>query len=171
MPFGFYENFPSHIHRVESFASGFSNVQLQQKLIQGFYEINRKEFSFEEVANPTIPGCKLIFEFGLAGDEGFNYINEEEAKKVLSLLMGVHLHIMDFFCGVRYYKSKEDKKTALRFDYYLLRTIFNRGKIEIQVHHERGPRYVSPEDLTMFIFKEMNEGSDKKVLRKTKSVV
>lgn len=170
MPFGFYEDFPSHIHRVESFASGCSNLQLQQKLIQCLYEINRKEFSFEEVANPTIPGCKLIFEFGLAGDEGFNYIDKEEAKKVLSLLMGAHLHIMDFFCGVRYYKSKEDKKTALRFDYYLLRTIFNQGKVEIQVHHERGPRYVSPEDLIMFILKEMNQGTDKKVLRKTKSV-
>ncbi len=171
MNFGFYENFPSHIHRVESFSSSLPNVQLQQKLMQIFYEINRKDFSFEEVANPTIPGCKVIFEFGLADTEGFNFIDDEETKKALNLLMDEHLHIMDFFCGIRYYKCKDEEKTALKFDYYLLRTIFNHGKVEIQVHHERGPRYVSPEDLTLFIFKQINEGSNKKVLRKTKPVV
>ncbi len=167
MPFGFYENFPSHIHRVESFASGFSNVQLQQKLIQIFYEINRKEFSFEEVTNPTIPECKVIFEFGLADAEGFNYIDDEEAKIALNSIVNEHLHIIDFFCGIRYYKVNTEKKTALKFDYYLLRFVFSRGTIQIQIHHERGPRYISPEDLTQFIFTQTNQGSNKKALRKT----
>ena len=166
MTFGFYENFPSHIHKVESFTSSFSNSQLQQKIIQIFYEINRKEFTFEEVSNPTIPESKVIFEFGLADAEGFSFIEDEEAKKAFNLLTKEHLHTIDFFCAIRYYKGNKKKKTALKFDYYLLRTIYNRGNIEIQVHHERGPRYVSPEDLTQFIFKQINEGSTKKILRK-----
>ena len=82
MTLGFYENFPPNIHMVESFNSTLSSKQLQQRLIQVLYEINRKEFSFEEAANPTIPECKLIFEFGLADAENFNYIDEEEVKKV-----------------------------------------------------------------------------------------
>ncbi len=81
MTLGFYENFPSNIHMIESFNSTLSSKQLQQKLIQVFYDVNRKEFSFEEVANPTIPECKVIFEFGLADAESFNYIDEEEARK------------------------------------------------------------------------------------------
>ena len=166
MTFGFYENFPLHIHRVENFASSFSNTQLQQKLIQIFYEINQKEFSFEEVANPTIPGCKVIFEFGLADAEGFDYIDEEEASKALNLIINEHFHIIDFFCGIRYYKGDTEKKTPLKFDYYILRTTYNRNNFEIQVHHERGPRYISPEDLTLFIFNKINEVSNRKVLRK-----
>ena len=67
---------------VETFNSILSSKQLQQRLIQVLYEINRKEFSFEEAANPTIPECKLIFEFGLADNEDFNFIDEEEVKKV-----------------------------------------------------------------------------------------
>ncbi len=171
MTFGFYKNFPTHIHRVESFASSFSTLQLQLRTIQIFFEINRKEFSFEEVSNPTIPEGKVIFEFGLADSEGFSYIDEEEARKAPDLLSKDALQSVDFFCGIRYYKTNNEKKTALKFDYYLLRTMFNRGTVEIQVHHERGPMYVSPKDLIQFILKQMNEGSDKKILRKKKTVI
>jgi len=166
---GFYENFPSNIHMVESFNSTLSSKQLQQRLIQVFYEINRKEFSFEEAANPTIPECKLIFEFGLADAEDFNYIDEEEVKKVRNLLEKEHLRTMDFFCAIRYYKG--EKKSALKFDYYLLRTVYDRDILEIQVFHKKGPRYISPEDLTLFIFNKTNESSNRKILKKQVSNV
>jgi len=163
---GFYENFPSNIHMVESFNSTISSKQLQQRLIQVFYELNGKELSFEEVANPTIPECKLIFELGLAEAKSFNYIDEEEVKKAINLLAKEHLHTMDFFCAIRYYKGNAEKKTALKFDYYLLRTIFSKDTFEIQVFHERGPRYISPEDLTLLIFNKINEAAKRKVLKK-----
>ena len=164
MTLGFYDNFPQNIHMVESFNSTLSSKQLQQRLIQVLYEINRKEFSFEEAANPTIPECELIFEFGLADAENFNYIDEEEVKKVRNLLEKEHLHTMDFFCAIRYYKG--EKKKALKFDYYLLRTVYDRGVLGIQVFHKKGPRYMSPEDLTLFIFNKTNETSNRKILKK-----
>jgi hypothetical protein len=164
---GFYENFPSNIHMVESFNSTLSSKQLQQRLIQVFYDVNRKEFSFEEVAIPTIPGCRVIFDFGLAYAESFNYIDEEELGKALNLLAKERLHTMDFFCAIRYYKGNAEKKTALKFDYYLLRTVYSRGAFEIQVFHERGPRYISPEDLALFIFNKINEAAKRKVLKKS----
>ena len=167
MTLGFYENFPSNIHMVESFNSTLSSKQLQQKLIQVFYDVNRKEFSFEEVANPTIPECKLIFELGLAEAKSFNYIDEEELGRTLNLLEKERLHTMDFFCAIRYYKGNAEKKTALKFDYYLLRTIFSKDAFEIQVFHERGPRYISPEDLALFIFNKTNEAAKRKVLKKS----
>ncbi len=167
MTLGFYENFPSNIHMVESFNSTLSSKQLQQKLIQVFYDVNRKEFSFEEVANPTIPECKLIFELGLAEAKSFNYIDEEELGRTLNLLEKERLHTMDFFCAIRYYKGNAEKKTALKFDYYLLRTIFSKDAFEIQVFHERGPRYISPEDLALFIFNKINEAAKRKVLKKS----
>jgi hypothetical protein len=163
---GLYENFPIQIHRIESFTSKLPAKQLQQKLIELFFETNRKELSFEEVANPTIPGCKVIFEFGLAYAEGFNYIDDEELKKVSDLLAKEHLHTIDFFCLIRYYRENGESKQALKFDYYLFRTMYNRGNLDIQVFHERGPRYISPEDLTSFIFNQINTGLKKKVLKK-----
>ena len=46
--------------------------------------------------NPTIPECKVIFEFGLADAQGFNYIDNEEAKKAVNLLINEHLHTYRF---------------------------------------------------------------------------
>jgi hypothetical protein len=150
----------------QDFHSTVPSEQIQRRLIQAFYEINRKEFSFEEAAYPTIPECRIIFEFGLADAESFNYIDEEEVKKALNLLAKEHLGTLDFFCAIRYYKGNAEKKRALKFDYYLIRTLYSRDIFEIQVYHKKGLRYLSPEDLTLFIFNKINEGSNRKVLKK-----
>jgi len=151
---------------IQRFNSALPSKQLQRRLIQAFYEINRKEFSFEEAANPTIPECKIIFEFGLADAENFNYIDEEEVKKAIKLLAKEQLDTVDFFCAIRYYKGKAEKKRALKFDYYLIRTSYSRDMFEIQISHKKGLRYLSPEDLTLFIFNKINEASNRKVLKK-----
>ncbi len=167
MTLGYYESFPSNIHFVESFHSSLSSRKLQQRLMQVIGTINRKEFSFEEVANPTVSGGKVIFEFGLADGSGFNFIDEAEVKKTLEVLSGERLQALDFFCVVRYYRVSGEKRKALKFDYYLLRTVYSKDILEVQVSHERGPRYLSPEDLSMFIFGKINEAASRKVLKRT----
>lgn len=168
MTIGFYENFPVQIHWVENFTSSLPTRQLQQKLIQLFCEINSREFCFEEITNPTIPEGKIVFEFGLADSRGFSFINSEETKKAIDLLAKIRIESLDAFCAIRYYKGIV-KQTPLKFDYYLLRTIFSKNAFEIRVHHERGPRYISPEDLTLIIFNKINEISDRKILKKSRS--
>jgi hypothetical protein len=165
---GKYQNFPVGIHFTERFSCSTSSRQLQQKLIQRLCEVNQKTFSFEEVANPTIPDSTLIFEFGLAEMDGFSFIDEEETKKVLALKDA--LHVMDFFCSIRYYKSVDGKKTPLKFDYYMVRLHFSKGEVVFQLFHERGPRYVSPEDLTLFIVNKANEGSVGRILKRIEAV-
>ncbi len=170
MTLGFYENFPANIHRIDRFNSILSSKQLQQKLIQVFFNVNCKEFSFEEVTNPTVPQGRVIFEFGLADCESFNYIDAEELKKANNFLAKERLGSMDFFCSIRYYKGIGEKRTPLKFDYFMFRTIFSKEFFEVQIFHERGPRYISPEELTAFIFAKINESSssNRKILKKTK---
>jgi len=162
---GFYSNFPINIHRLESFSTTFSNKQLQRRLIHVLRDINRKTFSFEEVAYPTVLNCTIIFEAGLAEAESFNYIDEEETKKVLSALRKAPFQIMDFFCAVRYHKGLGKKKKPLKFDYYMMRTVFGKNVVEIQVFHERGPQYLSPEDIVTFLANKINETSARKILK------
>ena len=166
MTLGFYENFPANIHRIDTFSSTISSKQLWQKLIQALHEVNNKEFNFEEVTNPTVPEGKVIFEFGLAESGNFNYIDKEEVKKTLYFLAKERLRSMDFFCSIRYYKETGEKKRPLKFDYYMLRTIFSKDIFEVHVFHERGPRYISPEDLTNFIYNKLNQVSSKKILKR-----
>lgn len=129
--------------------------------------VNKKEFSFEDVSIPTVPDGKVIFEFGLADDEkfNFNYVDREEVKKALDSLSKAP-DTLDFFCVIRYYQVKGEKRQALKFDYYLLRTMYEKELFELQVFHQRGPRYLSPEELIWFVFNEINQASSRKILKK-----
>jgi hypothetical protein len=163
---GFYENFPVNIHRIENFTTPLSSKKLQQRLIQVLHDINRRTLSFEEIAYPTVPECTIIFEAGLAEAKSFNYIDEEEAKKVLRVLRKGALRSMDFFCAVRYYKGTAEKKAPLKFDYYMMRAVFGKNAVEIRVFHERGPRYISPEDIITFLANEVNKTSSRRILKR-----
>lgn len=165
MTLGTYNNFPPNYHHIQTYFSTVSGRQLQQRLIQFLMEINRKEFSFEEVSIPTIPNGQIIFEFGIAEEGNFNYLSSEEAKRILSRVAKEQVAYLDFFCSIRYYKTSGEGRQALKFDYYLLRILFGKGTFEVQLFHERGPRYLSPEDLVEFLFKGVNGGSNKKILR------
>jgi hypothetical protein len=164
---GFYDNFPVNIHKIDNFSTTFSNKKLQQRLIRVLHEMNLKTFSFEEIAYPSVPECTIIFEAGLADAKDFNYIDEEETKKVLDVLRKGTFSSMDLFCAVRYYKNTAEKKAPLKFDYYMLRVIFGKNTVEIRVFHERGPRYISPEDIVTFLVNMINETSKRKILKKT----
>ena len=166
---GFYDNFPINIHRIENFTSPLSTRKLQQRLIQVLQNVNLRTFRFEEIAHPTVPDCSVIFELGVADAKSFNFIDKEEAKNVLDVLSKETLRLMDFFCAVRYHKGTL-KKTPLKFDYYMIRVVFGKDSVEIRVFHERGPRYISPEEIVTFLVNTINETSARKVLKKIEPV-
>ena len=163
---GFYENFPLNIHRTELFSTFLSSSNLQHKLVQVLQDINRREFSFEEVTCPTVPECTIIFEAGIAEARTFNYIDEEEIQKVFTALKKAPFQTMDFFCAVRYYKGAQENKMPLKFDYYMIRILFGKNSLEIQVFHERGPRYISPGDIIAFLVNEVNKTSTQRTLKR-----
>jgi hypothetical protein len=164
---GLYENFPKTIHKTASFAASISNKRLQQALIQTLQKINNKNFNLQEITNPSIPQCTAILEFGIAETNNFNYLDNEETNKMLKVIQKKPLQVMDFFCALRYYKMQNEEKTPLRFDYYMIRFIFNEDLMEIQIFHERGPRHVSPEDVANFVANKINETFSKKILKAT----
>jgi hypothetical protein len=135
--------------------------------MQVLRNVNCRTFTFEDIGNPTVPDCAVIFEVGIAESNNFTFINEDEAKKVLEALRKEPFKMMDFFCAIRYYKDFASTKKPLKFDYYMMRFIFPKESLlELQIFHERGPVYISPKDLSAFLIKKINEVSAKKVLRK-----
>lgn len=168
MTLGYHENFPKQVHRVEGYNTHLTAKQLQEKILQTLQGVNGKEFRFEEVAIPTVPDGLVIFEFGLADGQSFSYLDEVTLETAVDNL-SKEVQSLDFFCAIRYYKSVGDKKTPLKFDYYLIRTLYVKGVLELQVYHERGPRYVAPEDLTEFLFNQINANQTRKVLKRLAS--
>lgn len=162
---GFYENFPKYAHKVARFSTSISNKKLQQALIKNLHKINKEIFNLDEVTKPSIPQCIGIFEFGIAEVDSFNYLDLEETNKALESIRKKPFQLMDLFCAIRYYKAKGKEKNPLKFDYYMLRIIFEKDFMEVQVFHERGPRHLSPEDIINLVTEKVNGSFSKKVLK------
>ncbi|MEM3875421.1 MAG: hypothetical protein QXU45_09865 [Candidatus Bathyarchaeia archaeon] len=161
---GLYENFPVNVQKVMRFATTISNKTLQRALVQCLEKLNGKNLSFEN-ASPSASDRTVIFEFGIADGDTFNYLDLEETQKVLGEIRRAPLRIMDFFCAIRYYREHDGKRSPLKFDYYMLRLIFNAGSVEVLIFHERGPRHVPPEDLINLIAERVNKLFSRKVLK------
>ena len=163
---GHYENFPETLHHKEAFTSFQSRIGLQQTLAQVLLEVNRVTFSFEKIAIPTVPNSTVMFEWGIADDGCFTSIGEEEEKRIREVTAKEPLQVMDFFCAIRYYKNVAGKKSPLKFDYYMVRVFFAENRrVEFHIFHERGPRYLSPADLVLFLVTKVNGTSTKRLLK------
>jgi hypothetical protein len=162
---GIYANFPEAVHKTTYFSTSISCNTLQKTLIAALVRLNNETFNLEVISNPSVPQCEVRFEFGIAEADNFNYLDNEEANRLLVTAHAKPFQTMDFLCAVRYHKTQEDKRTHLRFDYYMLRFTLNEGTLQVQAFHERGPRHTSPEDIIDSVTNKINEISTKKVLR------
>jgi hypothetical protein len=162
---GVYENFPVNVQKVVRFAATVSDKTLQKAVAECLRKLNSESLRLEDFASPSLSDCTVVFEFGVADGDTFNYLDSEETQKLLGEIRKASLRIMDFFCAIRYYKERGVKKSPLKFDYYLLRLIFNTGLVEVLIFHERGPRHVPPEDLVNLIVERVNKLFPRKVLK------
>jgi len=157
MMFGFYEAFPHQVHKTKHFVTSISSRKLQQILLQLLSGLNKITLRLEDVGTPSMTDYVTFFEFGIAEDNGFNYLNDEETAKALKIVQKAPLQILDLLCAVRFYRTENEKRKPLRFDYYMLRFTFNPKFLELQLFHERGPMHILPEEFIEFIAKKINE--------------
>jgi hypothetical protein len=161
---GFYNNFPASVQKTWRFLITVSEKTLQKTLVEVFYKLNKETFSLEEVTTPSIPQCTVIFEFGVAEDDDFNYLDDEERDRLLKAVRKKLFSTLDFLCIARYYKVRNGTKTALRSDYFMLRFTFRKKTGRIRVFHEKGLMYVSPKDLPQFIVDKVNARFSRRAL-------
>jgi hypothetical protein len=167
--FGFYEAFPRNMHKIVHFVTPISSRRLQQTLIQLLHELNKTTLRLEDVGTPSMTDSVALFEFGVAEDNGFNYLNDEETAKALKIIQRTPPRILDFLCAVRYYRILDEIRKPLKFDYYMLRFTFNPKFLELQLFHERGPMHILPEEFVEFIIKKINEIFRGRVLKPLKN--
>jgi hypothetical protein len=162
---GVYNNFPKTVHKIVVFAASTSEKRLQRALIEVFHRLNNGTLRLEEVATPSVPQCTVIFEFGIGEEGDFSYLDSQERDRLLKMIEKKLFQLMDFLCVIRYYKMQNGKKTPLKFDYYMLRFVFSKKSLEMQIFHEKGLMYVSPKDLPSFLARRINAELSKKALK------
>jgi len=127
--------------------------------------LNEKTFDPSAITPFSIAKCDVSFEFGAAEGITFNYLDQEEVERFQQSIAKKALPILDLFCVIRYHIVKKGKRVPLKFDYHLLRLIFYKNNMELQVIHERGSQRVSLEDLITFMEKRINEQLSKRGLK------
>ena len=162
---GRYENFPEVIHGRARFKCQGSVREVQRAIFCSFHRLNRKVFRLDVIASHLSPECEVGFEFGIAEDMVFNYLDKGELNRFEKCIVKKELPIMDFFCAVHYHTvNKNGKRVPLKFDYHLIRFTFHGNSVKLWVSHERGPQHVPPEDFINFISSRINEELSKEEL-------
>jgi len=154
---GCYSNFPKNIHGISSFQYFDSAKGLQQAILCAFFRLNSESVDLGTV-NPYLKqNCVVSFEFGVADGFDFNFLDQNELTRCLTGVDENELQTLDFFFAVRYHLVRDDgKRVPLKFDYLVLRFLFQEGGLELQIRHEKGPQRVQSEDLTEFLVKQIN---------------
>jgi hypothetical protein len=154
---GVYDFFPKKVHKLARFYLAAPMKRVQQHVIQRLHETSRKTYKLEDLTYPSVLNCRVVFEFGIAEDNNFTYLNQEERDKILNYIEKEKVTTLDFFCTIRYYKKRKNGERPLKFDYYLIRMVFHKNEVETQVFHERGLKYITPEDVNRLVLHELRK--------------
>ena len=159
---GRYENFPQVIHGTAGFTFLSSTQQLQQAILEVLHQFNHEVYSVKDFSPFLTSDCRVSFEFGIAEDMTFNYLDREELERFQKQIETKPLRVIDIFSVIRYHTmNAKGKRTPLKFDYNMLRFTFSRRTMELLVSHERGNQRISLEDFIAFLANKINEKLEK----------
>src|SRR5438046_10643504 len=101
-------------------------------------------------------GGKMGFKIGVGNGEGFDVLDAAEGERIFdrienrgalsALDLVFHLH----------YTIDDSLKHKLHEDHYLVRLVFQPGRVEVLVHHLKGIKRVEPDELIRLIVQELN---------------
>jgi hypothetical protein len=164
---GRYENFPQVIHGTARFSFPFSTRQLQKAILEVIYQLNSQVYSIRDFTSFPASKCEVSFEFGIAEDVTFSYLDREELERFRKLIETKPLRVMDIFSVIRYHKvNDQGRRRPLKFDYNMLRFTFSRKTMELLVSHERGNRRISLEDFILFLANKISEKLEEEVQKR-----
>lgn len=152
--FGVYKIFPEESHHSAYIKFNAPLINLQRVILNVLYGLNGCKVK-DDLLRLIGSDVEVILEFGVADGLEFNYLNADMLNALLRAISEKDLRILDFLCIARYYRLRDDKRIALRFDFFFLRFLLDNNKLEIRVFHDRGLQRISAEDLTKFLVKEI----------------
>ncbi len=161
---GIFEGFPERIHRMVLLQNSVTDKKLQSALASTLTKLNKSKLDFPDLSMENDLHSETICEFGIGEGNDFTYLDAEEIEKLKNLIATKPLRVMDLLLVLRYYKVDIQKRSPLRFDYYMLRLVFEAGTVEVRVFHQKGPMRVSPKNVVDLVVEQTNRLASKKML-------
>jgi hypothetical protein len=93
---------------------------------------------------------------GIGNGDGFDVLDSKEEERVLhrienrgsfnTLDLAIQLH----------YSVTDRRQHRVHEDHYILRLVFQPGRVEVLIHHLKGVRRVEPDELIRLVVQELN---------------
>lgn len=163
---GRYEDFPEIVHGVARLTHECQTRSVQQTILSVLHNLNRQVCSLSVIVSHLPEKCEVSFEVGVAEGSDFNFLDEKELGRLEKAINDREFSTLDFFFVFRYHIVNDlGKRVPLKFDYHILRFIFQGTSVELRICHERGTQRVPLEDLVTFITKRVNEELSQRQLK------
>ena len=155
---GSLHSFPTVLHARGSLSFDISPASLQKALVSALSSLRESQISTRiTVADQDgyLDGS-AHFKIGIGNGEGFDILDAKEAGRILdrienrgafdSLDLAVQIH----------YSINDGRRHKIHQDRYVIRLIFQPGRVEALIHHLKGIRRVDPAELIELIMAQLN---------------
>lgn len=156
---GVFTNLPRILHGYAKLTSEADPLILQRTFIKILGKLNSKkvEMAISLSGHEGLLPGEIGFEVGVAEGDCFNYMDNSEEERLMSVLQSNGLMpVLDSFLIVKC-KVKNGRKHSPWFDRYIMRGKFTEGNVEFQLFHERGMRRLSPDELINMLVEELDK--------------
>ena len=155
---GVVDNFPTVLHARASFSFDIHPESLQKALVSALVSLqsNPKPREITVADRDGYSKGQLLFRLGVGNGGGFDVLDSKEEERVLHRIENLGpWHILDLVFQLHYYVG-DDMHHRVHEDHYLLRLVFQPGRVEVLVHHLKGVRRVEPDELISLLVEELN---------------
>jgi hypothetical protein len=155
---GTLERFPTVYHARASWLYDINTESLQKAIFAGLRLLAQEKKPLE-ITVADIPGYQsggVVFKFGVGNKDGFDILDAKEVERVIrrieekgtfrTLDLVFHLH----------YSLDDGKRHKVHQDQYLARLTFQSGRVELLLHHLKGVRRITPDELVRILLSATN---------------
>lgn len=155
---GVVDNFPTVLHARASFSFDINPESLQKALVSTLASLrtNPKPHEITIADRDGYLKGQLGFRLGIGNGDGFDVLDFKEEQRVLHRIENRgSFNTMDLAFQL-HYSVGDGRKHRVHEDHYILRLVFQPGRVEVLVHHLKGVRRVEPDELIRLIIQELN---------------
>ena len=155
---GTLEHFPTVYHARASWLYDINTESLQKAIFAGLRSLAQEKKPLE-ITVADIPGYQpggVVFRFGVGNKDGFDILDAKEVERVIrrieekgtfrTLDLVSHLH----------YSLDDGKRHKVHQDQYLARLTFQPVRVELLLHHLKGVRRITPDELVRILLSATN---------------
>jgi hypothetical protein len=155
---GIVDAFPTVLHGRAWFSFDINPESLQKALVSALASLRTnpqpRDISVAD-RNGYLKG-QLTFRLGIGNGDGFDVFDSEEVERVLHRIENRGpLNILDLLFQL-HYSVTGDGPHRVHEDHYILRLVFQPGRVEVLIHHLKGVRRVEPDEMLRLLIQELN---------------